>query len=176
RIGQNLRSHGRIGSGRGIAPFWPCRSGGVRSEFHFALQDGSCSTRVHHQQNKIRCLSSKLESDAAAFQAHHRRSAPRSPEVISAPASHGAAAITAAQSERNLDDRRNHNYTFGLIEQILWNIVWNVENVAYDLSGILQPLLAFVVGCLRFGSESCVCAGERNHTENGNRFSHTDSS
>src|SRR6202030_2569443 len=116
-----------------------------RAELHFALENGVGSAIVHDQKDEISGLAADLKSDAAAFQGHHRRSAPRAGEVLARAASHGATAIAATDNESGFQDGRVHDHAFGFVEQILRDVVGNIENFFEDESAVFQAVCFLLV-------------------------------
>ena len=89
---------------------------------------------VHHQKNEIGGFSANLQTNAAAFESIHGRCAPRTGEVLTGAAYHGAATVAAAHNKRGFQHRRHHHNTTGLVDQVLWNVVRNFEDLAHALA------------------------------------------
>src|SRR5580693_3183775 len=83
---------------------------------------------VHHQQNEIGSLPADLESNAATLERHHRWRAPRTSVVLARTASHRAASVASADDKRSLQYRRVKDDAFGLVQQILRNIIGDIQN------------------------------------------------
>ena len=57
---------------------------------------------IHHEQDKIRSLSTDLKTEAAALKSHHRGSAPWAFEIVALAARHSAPPVASANDERGL--------------------------------------------------------------------------
>src|SRR6516162_8981451 len=105
------------------------------------MQETTCAAVVHHEKNKIRGLSTKLQPNATTFQRIHGRCAPRTGEVLTGAAYHGAATVAATNNKGGFQHRRHHNNTTGLIDQVLRNVVRNLEDLLHDRSCVLKTIL-----------------------------------
>src|SRR5207249_12298001 len=74
-------------------------------------------------------LTTELKSDVQSFQCVHCRWSPRTRVVLAAAADHHASPVAAANPECALFYRRQNHEAFSLVQQILGNVVWNVENL-----------------------------------------------
>ncbi len=87
----------------------PLRASGRRrvgAELDLAAEHRIRAAIVHHQQDEVGGLRAELESDAGAFECEHRRRAPRTVEGGSRAARNHAAAVAAADAERQLSSPR----------------------------------------------------------------------
>src|SRR5215467_3058929 len=107
------------------------------------MQETTCATVVHHKKNKIRCFSTKLQPNAAAFQRIHGWRAPRTGEVLTSAAYHCAATVAATDNKGGFQHRRHHDNTTSLIDQVLRNVVRNLEDLLHDSSCVLKTILGF---------------------------------
>src|SRR5580698_6011909 len=76
RIAEDLCAHPEIGISGSIAPFGTCSGGCVSTELDLAAENGSHTFPVHDQKNQIGGFSTKLHSDAIAFESVHCGSTP----------------------------------------------------------------------------------------------------
>ena len=95
----------------------------------------------------------ELQAEAAAFERIHRRRAPGAVERLAGSADHRAAAVAAADAHGDLRHRRNDDDAFGLVEQLLRDVVGDVEDLLHDDAGILQARLFLVGGTERHGTQ-----------------------
>jgi len=77
--------------------------------------------RVHDQKNVVGGLAANLEAKASAFECVHRWRAPGSSSILTGAADHHATAVAGTYNEGSLEDRGNHDYATGLVEQIVGN-------------------------------------------------------
>ena len=71
--------------------------------------------------------------------------APFTHEVLAGAAGHGAASVVAADAKSSFEHRGDNNDAFGLIQQVLGNIVRNAQNLIEHHAAILQPV-GFLIG------------------------------
>ena len=88
-----------------------------------------CAFVIHHQDDKVCGLSACLQSEASAAGLHHDWSTPFAGEVLAATASHQSAAVLCSDDETGLFDRRQHDHTLCLVQQVEWHSVWSVEQI-----------------------------------------------
>src|SRR5260370_1375449 len=111
------------------------------------MKQAGRTTVVHNQKNKVRGFTADLQADAAAFQRVHRGSAPRTREFLARAAHHRATAITSANYEGRLEHRWHDHHATRLVQQVLWDVVWHIEDLLHYLTGILQTIFfGFCVG------------------------------
>src|SRR5258708_37545028 len=131
--------------------------GSVASQLDLAGENAPRATFIHNEQDKVGGLSTDLKAEAAALKGHHRGGAPRSPEVFTLAARHSATPVASADNESGLYDGGEDNDAICLVEQALWNVVGNVENLFQDHATISQSVVIFgLVRCVRhLGEEWC---------------------
>src|SRR5258708_6449473 len=140
-VAQNLRAHISVCIGRGRTSL---RSGGdrcIRSQLHLGAQQAACAAVIHDEKYEVGCLPANLQTNAAAFQRIHGRCAPGTGEVFTCAAYHSSATVATANNKRGFQHRRHHDNAAGLVDQVLWNVVWNLEDLLHDSPCVLKTIL-----------------------------------
>src|SRR6266404_2267912 len=145
RVGENFGAHGDVRGSFSVAALGAGGGGGVSAEFYFAGKNGVSATGIHDQQYEISSLAAKLKADAGAFQSHHGGSAPGPGEMFAGAAGHGATAVAAADHKSRLENRGINNDAFGLVDQVLRNVIRNIHNFLDDGAAIFQPVGFFFI-------------------------------
>ena len=65
--------------------------------------------------------------------------------MLAAAADHHASPVAAANPECALFYRRQNNEAFSLVQQILGNVIWNVENLFQNFALLLDALFFFYI-------------------------------
>src|SRR5207237_9347346 len=112
--------------------------GSIRPQLDLAAKDSTRAAFIHHEQHKIRGLSTYLKAEASTLEGHHRGSAPRSLEVFTLAARHSTPPVSPANDECSFQDGGKDNDAICLVEQVLRNVDRDVENLFYDLATIYQ--------------------------------------
>src|SRR5467141_729219 len=137
-----------------MAADWARGHGSVASQLDLAGENAPRAAFIHHEQDKIRSLSTDLKAKAAALEGHHRGSAPRSSEIVALAAGHSAPPVASANDECGLQDGGKNNDAICLVEQVLRNVVRNVENHFQDRATISQSVVVFgLARCARHVSD-----------------------
>src|SRR5580704_3518485 len=145
RVGKNLGAHGDVRRSFCVAPLGTGSGGGVGAKFHLAAQNRSSAAFVHDEKNEICSLTTDLESEAAAFEGHHGRSAPRAVEPLTGAAGHGPAAITAAKNKGTFKDGGIDDYAVGFIDKVLRNVVRDIHDLLNDGAAVFQAITLLLV-------------------------------
>src|SRR5215471_20259445 len=89
----------------------------VRSERDFVLKQLVEAASIHHQQHQISLLAADLQTYAAFRELHEYRIAPG----LARPATHHSRSVFAADNERSLLHRWEHDDTFGALPEVFRN-------------------------------------------------------
>src|SRR6266852_2697636 len=112
------------------------------------MENGLGPARIHNQEDKVGSLATNLKADAAAFEGHHGGCTPRSCEMFTGAASHGAAAVAAADNESGFEHGTENDDALGFVEQIRGNVIGDVQNLLENGAAIVQTFgLLFVLSC-----------------------------
>src|SRR5262249_26224545 len=92
---------------------------------------------------EVRSLAAQLESNVGSFESKKCRGAPSTSKMLACAASDRTPTEVAPDTDRELQNGRNHNHAFGLVEQLLWNPVGDVhdflEHLATGFEAFLFP-------------------------------------
>src|SRR3989442_104701 len=102
---------------------------GVGVQFTFSAESIFCAFAVHPPQHEICPMATGLEADVYSFKRITRRGPPWPGVMLAAAADHHASPVAAANPECALFYRRQNHEAFSLVQQILGNVIWNVENL-----------------------------------------------
>src|SRR5215472_9735913 len=168
-VGKNLRAQGDVGGGFGVATFGACGGRGICAELDLRAQDGIGATAVHDQEDEVGGLAADLQTDAGAFEGHHRGGAPWSVEMLAAAAGHGSAAVAAATNECSLQHRGIDDDAESLVDQVLGNVVRNIHDFLNHGAAV------FKAGVFLFVIRREHRAEEREREQTGKNFFHSNS-
>src|ERR1700683_5118196 len=129
-----------FGGAFGGAAFGTGGGRGIRAQFHFAVKQRSCAFRVHDQEYKVGGLAAQLESDTDAFERVQGWGSPLALVVLAAAADHHATSVAAADAKCALFHGGQNDKAFGLVEQILRDVVGDVQDFFHDDAGILDTI------------------------------------
>src|SRR5271163_5011268 len=156
---QDLSAHPSVSIRGSGASNWACGNGSIAAQLHLAAEDGVHASGIHDQQDQVSSFSADLKADAGTFESVHRRGSPSSAEVLAGAANHGAASVLSANSERQFLDARNYDDALGLVQKILRNVVWYVENLRHNNAAFFEASLFLVefrgVNCSRCECKTC---------------------
>src|SRR5215467_8146546 len=107
------------------------------------MQETTCATVVHHEKNRIRGFSTNLQPNTATFQRIHGWCAPRTGEVLTGAAYHGAATVAPTDNKGGFQHRWHHDNTTSLIDQVLRNVVTDLEDLLHDRPCVLTTIFGF---------------------------------
>jgi len=144
-VAQHLGTQCDVGIRRGGPALGTGGGGSIGTELHFAAENGACPAGIHHEKHEVGCLATELKANAGAFEGHHRWSAPGAGEMLTCAARHGTAAVAAADDKRGFQNRRINDDAFGLVDQVLGNVVRNIHDLLKDDPAIFQTIGFFFV-------------------------------
>ena len=135
-----FRTHGNIRFGGGRAANWASGSGSVAAKLDLTAENTGSGTLAHEEKNKVCRIAAELQTCANAFEGHHGWGAPGPVKRFAAATRHHTSAVAATQSEGELQDRRQNNDAFGLVENTFGNTVRDCENFLHYLSGAFDTI------------------------------------
>src|SRR5262249_27609407 len=83
--------------------------------------------------------------EAAAFERHHARCAPRPGVVLAGAARHRASTVARTHNERRFHHGRINHDALRLVDQVLRNIVGNVHDLPDYRPAVFQPFFDFLL-------------------------------
>src|SRR6185437_11933486 len=132
----------------------PHRSGRGRTftaKLELAGQQVLQTLVVHHQHDQVHAFGADLKSPTASTHGDECRGAP----AVCGAATGDAAAVLTAENETGLDQVRDHDNAFGIVEDFLrYALVGRVHDLFENIPGILQALYRiFFGGCESHGTQ-----------------------
>ncbi len=92
-------------------------------------------------EHEVGGFCAELQPEAAAFERVHRGRAPWSVETLAGSTDHRTPAVGAADPGRHRRHRRDDDDAFGLLQQLLRDVIRDVEDLLHHDAAVRQPSL-----------------------------------
>src|SRR4029077_2475606 len=162
-----LSAHPSVGICGSVTSFGSSCNGSIGAQLNLAAQNRLHASVIHDQKDQVGCFSADLEADTATLQRVHGRCSPWSTELLPGPANHCAAPVACSYTKCKFSNRRNDNDAFGLFQELMRNVVWDVEDFLHHDAALFEAFLLLVqfrgVYCTCYQRETCCCYHEFLH-------------